>query len=110
MQTANKQRDTCGLLTCSHVAMVTQTQSRVLQVPFSFEGTGSPSSSCGICLRGLARSETGLGSHQLESSRSECKLLFWHVHATEGFAKHFKNKQAFETKSCRNDFLWPGSS
>lgn len=90
--------------------MVTQIQSRVLQVPLSFEGTGSPSSSCGIYLRGLVCSESGLGIHQLESSRSECKLLFWHVHATEGFAKDFKNKQAFETKSCRNDFLWPGSS
>lgn len=44
------------------------------------------------------------------SSRSESKLLFWHVHATEGFAKHFKNKQAFKTKSCRNNFLWPDSS
>lgn len=61
-------------------------------------------------LRGLARSGPGLGSRQPESSRSECKLLFWHAHATEGFAKHFRNKQTFETKSCRNYFLWPGSS
>lgn len=90
--------------------MVTKTQSCVLQVLFSSEGTDSPPSSRGICLRGLAHSETSPGSPQLESSQSECKLLFWRVRAAEGLEKHFRNEQAFKTKSCRNDFLWPGSS
>lgn len=50
--------------------MVTETQSCVLQVLFSSEGTDSPPSSRGICLRGLAHSETSPGSPQLESSQS----------------------------------------